>query len=241
MIGSAVSRAMIFASPIADPPPAAIRPSALAARVAASPASAIARGTWITASACRPAERPARRSATRAPSRAPLPGVAITSAWATPSRAASSATHSMLPAPNTTRCDGASWMKWIVIASEAKQSRPHGDDAEIASARDARLAMTRGSIPLAPDAERLLRGPVGDRKQHRLLRGVVRIALPRRHHEHVLRAPFERLAVDGRRSLPFDADEDRAVGRAVRLALEAFRQERKVRPHGRQHRSAGDR
>ncbi len=41
------------------------------------------------------------------------------------------------------------------------------------SRRDAANARVR---VLAPDAERLLRGPVGDREQHRLLGGVVRVA-----------------------------------------------------------------
>src|SRR5499427_10224011 len=227
---------MIFASPIAEPPPAAIRPSALAVPAAASPASATARGTWITACACRPAERLPSNSATRAPSRAPLPGVAITSARERPSRAASSATLAIRPAPNTTRCGGESWMKDSVIASEAKQSQPHARAAEIASAAFGRLAMTGRSMPFAPDAEGFLRGLVGDREEHRLRRGGVRIALPRRHHEHVVRPPFERLVAHLGAALALDAHEHRAVGRTVRLALEAGRQQREVRAHGGQHR-----
>src|SRR5216683_2769996 len=86
-------------------------------------------------------------------------------------------------------------------------------------------ALTRARI-LAPNPERFLRGAVGDREQHRLLRRVVRVVLPRRHHEHVPRAPFEHLAVDRCAAPALGADEDGAVGRAVRLALEALREHR---------------
>ena len=41
--------------------------------------------------------------------------------------------------------------------------------------------------------------------------------------------------------MPFDTDEDHAVGRAVRLALKTLGEEREVGAHGRQHRPAGDR
>src|SRR3982075_2539925 len=64
-MGRPRSRAMILASPIAAPPPAATRPSALAA--AARPASATALGTCTTARACSPAERAPRISTSRAP------------------------------------------------------------------------------------------------------------------------------------------------------------------------------
>src|SRR5688572_22954872 len=94
---------------------------------------------------------------------------------------------------------------------------------------------------LAPDAERFLRGTVGDREQHRLLRGIVRVLLPRRHHEHVPRAPFEHLAVDRGRAAALRADEDGAVGRTILLALEAFREHREVGAHGGQHRTTIDR
>src|SRR5262245_31299978 len=73
---------------------------------------------------------------------------------------------------------------------------------------------------LAPDAERFLRRAVGDREQHRVLRGVVGVVLPRRHNEDVPRGPGQLLAVDHGRALAFGADEDGAVGRAVLLALE---------------------
>src|ERR1700722_8050973 len=69
---------------------------------------------------------------------------------------------------------------------------------------------------LAPDAERFLRRTIGDREQHRLLRRVVGVALPRRHDEDVVLGPFEHLAVDGRRALALDADKDGAVGGAIR-------------------------
>src|SRR5262249_55093707 len=81
----------------------------------------------------------------------------------------------------------------------------------------------------------------GDREQHRLLLGLVRVAHPRRHHEYVVRAPLERLVADLGGALALDADEHGAVGRAIGLALEAFRQQREVGAHGRQHRSAVDR
>src|SRR6266508_4649430 len=65
--------------------------------------------------------------------------------------------------------------------------------------------------------------------------------LPRRHHEDVPRAPFQYLAVDRGRAPALGADEDGAVGRAVFLALEALREHREIRAHGRQHRTAVDR
>ena len=52
------------------------------------------------------------------------------------------------------------------------------------------------SIHLAPDAERFLHRTVGDREQHGLLGGMVLIAFPRRHHEHVVDAPLVVLAID---------------------------------------------
>src|SRR5262249_30558855 len=98
----------------------------------------------------------------------------------------------------------------------------------------------RGSI-LAPDSKRFLRRAIGDREQHRFLPHPMGIMLPRRHHEHVVRAPFEHLAVDRGGALPLGTDENGAVGGAVLLALEALGEEREVRAHGRQHRAAVDR
>src|SRR5712691_2091519 len=218
-MGRPRSRAMILASPMAAPPPAATRPSALAFRAAASPASATPLGTCITACACSAAAREPRTSTIRPPRRTPLPGVAITSARVKPSRAASSATRAIAPGAKTTRWGATSWMK----------------DAVTGAGPSVRAGV------LAPDAERLLRGSVGDREQHRILRGVVRVLLPRRHHEHVPRTPFQHLAVDRGRALAFGANEHGAVGRAVALALEALREHREVRAHGRQHRPAVDR
>ena len=81
----------------------------------------------------------------------------------------------------------------------------------------------RRQFAFAPDAERFLRRPVGNREQHGVLAAdVVRIALPWRHHEHVVDAPFDRLAVDGGGALAFRHREHGAVGRAVGLALEAL-------------------
>ncbi len=68
-------------------------------------------GTCITACACRPARAPPSKSSNACPSRAPLPGVAITSARAMPSRAASSPTRASAPGANTTRWAGSSWVK----------------------------------------------------------------------------------------------------------------------------------
>src|SRR5258708_31506510 len=103
-----------------------------------------------------------------------------------------------------------------------------------------RRTLVRASI-LAPDSERFLRRAIGDREQHRSLPRPMGVMLPRRHHEHVVRAPFQHLAVDRGRALPFGADKDGAVGGAVFLALEALGEEREVRAHGRQHRAAVDR
>src|SRR5262249_18199564 len=98
----------------------------------------------------------------------------------------------------------------------------------------------RGGI-LAPGSKRFLRRAIGDREQHRFLPHPMGVMLPRRHHEHVVRAPFEHLAVDRGGTLSFGADENGAVGGAVFLALEALGEEREVRAHGRQYRAAVDR
>src|SRR5262245_29287256 len=70
-------------------------------------------------------------------------------------------------------------------------------------------------LVLAPDAKRLLRRSVGDREQHRFLSCLVRIALPGRHHEYVVRTPFEHLILDRGGAAAFGAHEDGAVGRTV--------------------------
>src|SRR2546430_1859874 len=50
------------------------------------------------------------------------------------------------------------------------------------------ILSTRVSI-LPPNPQRLLRRAIGDREQNGFLRRMVRVALPRRHHEHVVDAP----------------------------------------------------
>src|SRR3954454_8189478 len=75
-------------------------------------------------------------------------------------------------------------------------------------------------LVLTPDAERLLRGTVGDRKQHRLLRRAMRIALPGRHHEHVVGSPFQHLILDRRRAAAFCADENGVLVGTIFLAIE---------------------
>src|SRR5581483_9673217 len=94
---------------------------------------------------------------------------------------------------------------------------------------------------LAPDPERFLRRAVGDRKQHSLFTGLMRIALPGRHHEDLVDTPREVLAVDRGGALAFGDAEHGAVGRAVGLAFEALRQQREIGAHGRQPRPAVDR
>src|SRR5215813_13840431 len=68
----------------------------------------------------------------------------------------------------------------------------------------------------APDAERFLGRAVGDREQHGFLRRLVGVTLPWRHDKDVIWPPFEERAVDLGRAAALDADENRAVGRAVR-------------------------
>src|SRR5262245_64657433 len=118
------------------------------------------------------------------------------------------------------------WLGLSLHVSDAAKSAP--------AVESSRLSI------LAPDAERFLRRPVGDREQNRVLGGMVRITLPRRHHEDVVRPPFEHLVLDRRRTPAFGADEDRPVGRTIFLAPEALRQQREVRAHGRQDRPAVD-
>src|SRR5262249_24791494 len=243
---------MILARPMAAPPPAAIRPSA--PRAAATPASATGLGTCSAACAGSPAARAPSISTSRPPRRAPLPGVAITSARLKPSRAASSATRATAPGANTTRCPGRSWTKEIMptdvrcdYSMQCMRARSFTPARKLAGGyqdgkkvpRTLERSMRAGV--LAPDSERFLRGTVGNREQHRFLSCAVGVMLPRRHHEHVVRAPFQRLAVDRGGALPFGADENGAVGRAVFLALEALGEQREVRAHGRQHRAAVDR
>src|ERR1700730_8444117 len=80
------------------------------------------------------------------------------------------------------------------------------------------------ALILAPDAERFLRGTIGNREQHRLLGSGVGVTFPWRHHEDIIRSPFQHLAIDRGRAPAFGADENGAVGRAVALALEALRE-----------------
>src|SRR5438874_2581626 len=68
---------------------------------------------------------------------------------------------------------------------------------------------------------------------------MMRIPFPGRHHEDVVGGPFQQLVIDLGGAQAFDADEDRAVGRPVWLALEPLRQEHQARPHGGQNRTAG--
>src|SRR6516162_6423675 len=244
---------MILASPMAAPPPAAMRPSA--PRAAATPASATGLGTCSEACACNPATRLPRISISRLPRRAPLPGVAITSARFKPSRAASSATRATAPGANTTRCPGRSWTKEVMSTDVRCDIQVHAC-AHAASLRPPRqlaagyqnckkvprtLERSMRAGVLAPDSERFLRWAIGDREQHRFLSCPVGVMLPRRHHEHVVRAPIQHLAVDRGGALPFGADKNGAVGRAVFLALEALGEEREVRAHRRQYRPAVDR
>src|SRR5690242_17567002 len=247
---------MALASPIAAPPPTATSPSALAARAALSPASATAFGTCRPACACRPAARAPSRSTTLWPSRAPLPGVATTSAWQNASRSASSAARARAPEANMTRWDETSWMKEIMRTApsplrgglgwgsggKSRQCRTNKCVAAGASPHDPHPCPSpqgggEKSFPLAPNPKRFLGRAVGDREQHRLLRRDVVVALPRRHDEHVVRTPLEHLAVDLGVAFAFDADEDGAVRRAVRLTLKALRQHGEPGRHGRQHRA----
>src|SRR6516162_2288320 len=117
---------------------------------------------------------------------------------------------------------------------------PSRGRAAVSCASNPGCALVRPGI-LAPDSKRFLRRAIGDREQYRFLPHPVGVMLPWRHHEDVVRAPFEHLAVDRGGALPFGADENGAVGGAVFLALEALGEEREVRAHGRQHRTAVDR
>src|SRR5215471_17823698 len=165
----------------------------------------------MTASAWTPQARAPRISATRAPRSRPLPGVAMIRTRPRFRRSTSSLTRASEPAPKTTRCAGASctnaWTKAGAIAS--------------ASCGEIKLS----SVAFAPDAERFLRRPIGDREQHRLLRCAVRVVLPRRHDEHVVLGPLELDAVDLGGTLAFRADEDRAIGRTVAFTFEALGQQ----------------
>src|SRR5262249_25285129 len=242
---------MILASPMAAPPPAATRPSA--PRAAATPASATGLGTCSEACAGSPAAPLPRISTSRAPRRAPLPGVAITSARFKLSRAASSATRAIAPGAKMTRCPGTSCTKEIIptdirrdIQGRAGARKAYARRAglptviKIAKKLRGRERLVRAGV-LAPDSKRFLRRAVGDREQHGFLPGPMRGMLPRRHREPVVGAPCQHLAVDRGGALPFGADENGAVGRAVFLALEALGEQSEVRAHSRQHRTAVDR
>src|SRR5262249_6145332 len=160
----------------------------------------------------------------RSPSRAPLPGVATTSAHAKPRRAASSATRPTAPGANTTRCGVMSWTKEAIM--RCVRSTP------------CCAAFEPTSALFAPDAERFLGRALGDREQPGVLGRGGGIGHPRPPHEHVLPAPFEDFVFAFGSALALGTDEDRAVGRAVVLALEAFRQQRQVPPHGGEPRPA---
>ena len=87
-----------------------------------------------------------------------------------------------------------------------------------------RSVSRRGYVSFAPDAERFLRRPVGDREQHRLLCRLMRIALPGRHDEDVvlapIAAPYRRLA-SSRRLRRRRRSCHRSSGRARRETLSA--------------------
>src|SRR5215467_15765643 len=72
---------------------------------------------------------------------------------------------------------------------------------KIAKKLRGRERLVRAGV-LAPDTERFLRRAVGDREQHGFLPRPVGVMLPRRHHEHVVGAPFQHLAVDRGGALP---------------------------------------
>src|SRR5690349_24276772 len=87
-------------------------------------------------------------------------------------------------------------------------------------------------VPFAPNAERFLCGPVGNRKQHGLFFDLVRIGLPGRHDKHIAWSPRDGLSLDLGHALAFQAGKNSRISRAVALALETFRQEGKIRAHG---------
>src|ERR1700722_18395526 len=89
--------------------------------------------------------------------------------------------------------------------------------------RNAAGASRKALLSLAPDAEGFLRRAVGNREQHRLLRRMVGVALPRRHHENVVRHPRGYVAFYSGRAFAFGAHEDDAVSRSIRLAFKPFR------------------
>ncbi len=75
----------------------------------------------------------------------------------------------------------------------AGRNPQQGDRGGRAEARLRAISLDPGRkelLPFAPDAERFLRRAVGNREQHRLLRRMVGIALPRRHHENVVAGPI---------------------------------------------------
>src|SRR6266567_8615377 len=83
----------------------------------------------------------------------------------------------------------------------------------------------RASSILAPDAERFLGRAVRDAEQHGFASRAVRVTLPRRNDEDISGRPFQRLVIKLGCAFAFDADEDRAVGRTIRLARKALGQQ----------------
>src|SRR5229473_8409049 len=78
---------------------------------------------------------------------------------------------------------------------------------------------------LAPEAELFLYDPVGEAEQHRFARGAVGMNHPARHDKDVMRLPGEYRVADPGFAVALDRDEHGPVGRAVRLAGKAFRQQ----------------
>src|SRR5262245_44055955 len=65
---------------------------------------------------------------------------------------------------------------------------------------------------LAPHADLLLHGPVGEREQHALVVGLVHHRLPARHHEDIPRAPDELILADESASAALNCREHGGVG-----------------------------
>src|SRR5262249_58332293 len=93
-------------------------------------------------------------------------------------------------------------------------SRGRADAARIPRTARTLERLVRAGI-LAPESKRFLRRAIGDREQHRFLPHPMGVMLPRRHHEHVVRAPFEHLAVDRGSALALGAHGVSSVGGAV--------------------------
>src|SRR5688572_24051327 len=94
---------------------------------------------------------------------------------------------------------------------------------------------------LAPQAERLLAGAVGEREEHRLRGRLEAQRRPRGHHERVARLEIEALVADPRGARTFDDRVHGAVGRAMGLAAEAPGQQLQEGADGRHRVPAGER